>query len=168
MATAEQIAAPPLPAESRTTTCPDCAGIVSKRAVACPHCGARLAAANVIPSAPQPVDYQAQMAHAYRAYTIPALIFIIIGTVTTAIGLAGQLHFAVPFIGVMVLLFGLALLSSRYVNCGRCGRRGPAKVSGGSGGTAIILLLLGIVPGVLYMLLCPARYSCRFCGNDVK
>lgn len=166
MATAEQIAPPP-PTEPRTTTCPDCAGIVSKRAVACPHCGARLAAANVIPSTPQ-VDYQAQMAHAYRAYPGPSLIFILIGMATTVNGLAGQLHLAVPFIGVMVMLFGLALLSSRYVNCGRCGRRGPAKVSGGSGGTAVVLLLLGIVPGILYMLLCPARYSCRFCGNDVK
>lgn len=164
MATAEQLAAPPpSAAESRTTTCPDCAGVVSKRAVACPHCGARLAAANVIPSTPQPVDYANQAARINRPYSIAGVIIAVIGvilTIATFPEILGLLF------GGFWFLLGIAVFNMRKIHCGRCGYVGSPRVEGGSTLLAIFLLAFFIIPGIIYIALNQNRYFCRKCNQQ--
>jgi hypothetical protein len=51
-----------------------------------------------------------------------------------------------------------------------CGYKGPSVAhSQGSTGVAVLLLLLGLLPGIIYIaVFCRTLYACPKCGNQVK
>ncbi len=70
------------------------------------------------------------------------------------------------FAGILLAAFGS---ENKILTCLYCGYKGAPKASGGPNGCAfILLLLLGILPGLIYFFLVNRKFSCPECGTDVK
>ena len=76
-----------------------------------------------------------------------------------SISMAGVIFMA----GVLLVLVGW---SKTNVKCS-CGYDGGVKVRGGSFGCLFLLLLLGILPGLIYLIVCRNRYFCPACGREI-
>ncbi len=79
-------------------------------------------------------------------------------------------YFPVFVLALTMGLVGVIIPLGRnkiILNC-PCGYQGDALITGANIITAIILFLLGIIPGLLYLLICgPSRKRCPKCGREV-
>lgn len=175
---------PPVPppsapaASSRLTTCPDCGQSVSLRASSCPHCGAPL-------NAPQPPVYPQQQyapmpnASQQGVFTkniatlehnpiadIFGSILLIISFILLVIGINSGYQFILMSFITLICAIG-CFAGFRTIMCSRCGYHGRPIQYGGPNGCAFILLLcIGIVPGLIYMFAVPTHYKCPNCGQE--
>jgi|GEM_PF-5026698 len=65
--------------------------------------------------------------------------------------------------GILLILVGFA---KKNVRCS-CGYDGAVKVRGGSLGCLFLLLCIGILPGLIYLIVCRNRYFCPACGREI-
>lgn len=181
-------------ASSRLTTCPDCGQSVSVRASSCPHCGAPLNAPMppVYPqqqSAPQPPVYPQQQSapmadvsqqgvftkniatlERNKIADICGAILVILTFLFFMLGTDAAVEESYKFylIGFITLICAIGCFAGfRTISCTRCGYHGRALQHGGPNGCAFILLLcIGIVPGLIYMFAVPTHYKCPNCGQE--
>ena len=65
--------------------------------------------------------------------------------------------------GILLILVGFV---QKNVRCS-CGYDGEVKVLGGSWGCLLLLLFIGILPGLIYLIVCSNRYFCPACGREI-
>ncbi len=171
---------PPPPAtSSRLTTCPDCGQSVSLRASSCPHCGAPLNVqpppvfqhqqSALLPNVPQQgggfTKNIAMLEHNPIADVCGAILLIISFTFLLVGINTGYQFLLISFITLICAIGCFA--GFRTISCSRCGYHGRPIQYGGPNGCAFILLLcIGIVPGLIYMFAVPIHYKCPNCGQE--
>ena len=164
------------PTSVKLIACPDCGREVSKRAAACPHCGAPLAeapkAAAVIQTVVQgePTRNVAEIIHEKWPWRIGWLLAVLgIISVVLAVVFKGNQTIAWPVVAFFCFFVMALCFRQKYIKCHRCGHEGDFKTSGGPNGCAFILLLcIGILPGLIYMFAVPTHRSCPRCGQEAK
>jgi len=155
----------------QTKKCPFCAETISSDAIKCKHCGEFLNGRNPSPASSAPAEQPQRFQVANTYYPGWAKCCIVVGLI---LFLSGWLLFAGnPSAGIAVSVFGFVLFAvgmvSKRLKCDYCGYNGNPKVSGGPNGCAFILLLcLGILPGLIYWFAVSSKYSCPKCGTEVK
>ena len=152
-------------------SCPDCGHEVSKRASTCPHCGAPLQA-EAAPVVIQTAGFTRDVAEIiYETWPWRlGWFFAVLGTVSVILAIIlGNKPIVWP-VPAFICFFIMALcFRQRYIKCHRCGYEGDFKTSGGPNGCAFILLLcLGILPGLIYMFAVPTHKTCPRCGQEAK
>ncbi len=172
--------------KSNLYQCPDCGRDISRRAASCPHCGAPVEAPPpvVVPGgpakpapAPAPPPPGNKIASPKRNEGDGV-------TITGAlVALAGVVFFFASgnlILSSVVLLLGVALMGAgimagapvQQILCPnpQCGYKGPGKADGGSNGCLlVVLLLLGILPGILYLLIVGrSGVVCPKCGIRIR
>lgn len=164
-------------AEEARKKCPMCGEKILLSAKKCKHCGEIFGIQSsektrcIEPSkAPVSVTNAPKIPETYY----PLITIAYIGFAFT--GLAILLLFAglneqyFQGFGAMLFLPGILLIligfMKKNVRCS-CGYDGELKVRGGSFGCFFLLLLFGILPGLLYLIICQNRYFCPACGREI-
>ena len=149
--------------------CPDCGSLISRRAVSCPHCGSPGRAADVLPHnvSTSNVVPSRQIA---KLYTPKLAVYASAGCFIGAIFAWGINDKASAFFSCfMICLFGIIFSRLKRCKCKNCNYEGKPELKSAPNGCAFILLLcLGILPGLIYLFIIPSRYSCPNCGVDAR
>lgn len=75
----------------------------------------------------------------------------------------------VLIIVIVMIVFVVMRVKSRKITCPNCGFTGQGKPDGASGCLTIILLMIGIIPGILYLLFCgKSGIICPKCGMRIR
>jgi len=117
--------------------------------------------ATIVPKIPE--TYYPLITAAYIGFAMVGIAILLllsgIGDPIIRSGVAGLFIFP----GILLILVGFV---QKNVRCS-CGYDGKIKIRGGSIGCLILLLLFGILPGLIYLIVCRNRYFCPACGREI-
>ncbi len=166
-------------AEEAQKRCPMCGEKILISAKKCRYCGEYLVdnaahcktqrvktvkpptPATIVPKIPE--TYYPLITVAYIGFAMVGIAILLllsgIGDPIIRSGFAGLFIFP----GILLILVGFV---QKNVRCS-CGYDGKIKIRGGSIGCLILLLLFGILPGLIYLIVCRNRYFCPACGREI-
>lgn len=166
-------------AEEAQKRCPMCGEKILISAKKCRYCGEYLVdnaahgktqrvktvkpptPATIVPKIPE--TYYPLITVAYIGFAMVGIAILLllsgIGDPIIRWGFAGLFIFP----GILLILVGFV---QKNVRCS-CGYDGKIKIRGGSVGCLILLLLFGILPGLIYLIVCRNRYFCPACGREI-
>lgn len=147
----------PMPSSDQQTKliqCEDCGKTISRNAEMCPKCGAR----NKL--AVTPASY-------IRYHLWKQALILSASGICIVIVNGFFMHFSLlSLLGFIMFFSGVVISTFRKLKCNKCGYDGTPLVKGTNIVALLILFCLGILPGILYILLCPTKYYCKNCGEQ--
>lgn len=155
-------------AEEAHKRCPMCGEKILLSAKKCKHCGEKFGIQRSEKTqriksvqAPTTVPKIPEIYYPLKKMTYSGVVVMLLSlpVASYSISMAGVIFMA----GVLLVLVGW---SKTNVKCS-CGYDGGVKVRGGSFGCLFLLLLLGILPGLIYLIVCRNRYFCPACGREI-
>lgn len=148
--------------------CADCGNVVSRRAAACPKCGAPIGATQAKQSIHQP---QMNVAHRTNKGLNTAGALVAIVGIIGMIGLISEKkdgYEAGLIFAIAMSIIGIIMANLKKIDCKNCGYKGKAKVeSAPNGCLTIFLYCFFLIPGIIYSMAVPTKYCCPKCGAKV-
>ena len=147
--------------------CEFCGEAIKRTAIKCKHCHEFLIPENNSSLRVEIEQTAPPQAHKGRR------VLIALGIILLSFVLCASLS---PLLDLLIIIIGacwiLSIINERWIICfnGRCGYKGKAKMKqNGSVLLLIILLLLGVIPGLLYLAFgFRKEYLCPQCNNKIS
>lgn len=169
-------------AEEAQRRCPMCGEKVLLSAQKCKHCGEKFGIQSSkkmqrIESVQAPAINVPKIPETYypsKKMTYVGSVMILLSLLVTFCQsffhinsfLSGLSMWTVGILACLGTFFILIGCSQTNVRCS-CGYDGAVKVRGGSLGCLFLLLCIGILPGLIYLIVCRNRYFCPACGREI-
>lgn len=154
--------------------CPACESAVTTTAAKCKHCGHQLVdlptSTPLPPQAPtpRPIQYIQKINSPGQSFGALLVVGSFIAIIIGIGGLASKSALGVLTIPALIaLLVGVYIYQKKSIKCTNCGYSGTPKMTSSPNGCIFILLLcIGIIPGLIYMLAVKNKYCCPSCGCE--